>query len=119
MNETIETIFQDFTVNGQLIPVSFVRYFGKSTTYITYQLENQDGALGGDDKVIGNIDYYDFDIYSKSNYLAIIESVKEKLTQNGFTWQPNRSSGDLYEDDTGYYHRTLSFAIEREENING
>lgn len=116
MNETIETIFQNFRVNNVLIPVAFLRYFGKSTTYITYELENQDGALGADDEVIGNVDYYDFDIYSKGNYLAIIDSLKEILKQNGFTWQPTRSSGDMYEDDTGYYHRTLSFAKEREEN---
>ena len=115
MNETIETIFKNFKVNNQLIPVAFLRYYGKSTTYITYELENQDGALGADDEVIGNVDYYDFDIYSKGNYLAIIDSLKKILTQNGFTWQPTRSSGDMYEDDTGYYHRTLSFAIEREE----
>ena len=116
MNELIESIFSDFKVNNVTIPVAFLRYFGKSATYITYELENQDGALGADDKVIGNVDYYDFDVYSKGNYLAIIDSLKEILTQNGFTWQPTRSSGDMYEDDTGYYHRTLSFAIEREEN---
>ena len=116
MNELIESIFSDFKVNNVTIPVAFLRYFGKSTTYITYELENQDGALGADDEVIGNVDYYDFDVYSKGNYLEIIDSLKEILTQNGFTWQPTRSSGDMYEDDTGYYHRTLSFAIEREEN---
>lgn len=115
MNETIETIFQDFTVDGKVIPVAFLRYNGKSTTYITYELENQDGALAADDEIIGNVDYYDFDVYSKGNYLAIIDSLKEILKQNGFTWQPTRSSGDMYEDDTGYYHRTLNFAKEREE----
>lgn len=114
MNSLIETIFKDFQVNGVSIPVSFLRYSGKSTTYITYQQEDADDSFSGDDELLGYVDYYDFDIYSKGNYLKIIESVKEILKQNGFMWQPSRSSGDLYEDDTGYFHKTLSFAIERE-----
>ena len=35
------------------------------------------------------------------------------MKNNGFTWQPSRDSRDFYEDDTGYYHKTLCFAIER------
>lgn len=114
MNELIETIFKDFQVGGIYIPVSFLRYEGKLTTYITYQQEYIDNSFSGDDSLLGYVDYYDFDIYSKGNYLKIIESVIEILEANGFTWQPSRSSGDMYEDDTGYFHKTLSFAIERE-----
>jgi len=119
MNSLIETIFTDFQVNGQNIPVSFLRYTGKSTTYITYQLTDMDNSFSGDDELLGYIDYYDFDIYSKGNYFPIVESVKKILKQNGFMFQPSRSSGDLYEPDTGYFHKTLCFAIEREEINNG
>lgn len=115
MNSLIETIFNGFQVNGVSIPVSFLRYDGKSTTYITYQQEYIDNSFSGDDELLGYVDYYDFDIYSKGNYLPIVESVKEIMKNNGFMWQPSRSSGDMYEDDTGYFHKTLSFAIEREE----
>lgn len=115
MNELIETIFTDFEVDDVSIPVSFLRYDGKNTTYITYQLIDTDNSFSGDNEILGYVDYYDFDIYSKGNYLNIIESVKQIMKQNGFMWQPSKSSADLYEDDTGYYHRTLCFAIEREE----
>ena len=37
MNSLIKQIFKDFEVNGVKIPVSFLRYNGTSTTYITYQ----------------------------------------------------------------------------------
>ena len=37
MNEVIENIFKDFKVDGKNIPVAFLRYNGKSTTYVTYQ----------------------------------------------------------------------------------
>lgn len=115
MNSLIETIFTDFKVDGVSIPVSFLRYDGKLTTYVTYMQYDADNSLSGDDELIGYVDYYDFDVYSKGNYFNVIESVKQKLKENGFVWQPSRTSEDMFEDDTGYYHKTLSFAIEREE----
>lgn len=116
MNNLIETIFQNFTVDDVLIPVSFMRYYGKKTTYITYMYYDSDNSFSGDDELLGWVDYYDFDIYSKGNYLNIIESVKDLMKQNGFMFQPSRSSEDMFEDETGYFHRTLSFAKEREES---
>lgn len=115
MNSLIETIFADFKVDEKNIPVSFLKYDGKSTTYITYQSVDNDGALSGDDEIIGYIDYYDLDIYTKGNYLNIVRKVKKIMKDNGFVWQPELSSGDMFEDDTGYYHKTLCFAIERME----
>ncbi len=108
MNELIERIFSNF-----IVPVSFLRYDGNATAYVTYQQTDIDNTLSADDALINYVDYYDFDIYSKGNYFPIIEGVKNILTDNGFRWMPTRSSGDLYEDDTGYYHKTLCFAIER------
>ena len=115
MNELIETIFANFKVAGKKIPVEFMRYEGKSTTYITYQEIDMDNSFCGDDELLNYLDYYDFDVYSKGNYMEIIKELKKILKENGFMWQPSRSSGDMYEDDTGYYHKTLNFAIEREE----
>ena len=112
MNSLIKKIFADFKVDDKKIPVSFLKYTGKETTYITYQSIDTSGTLAGDDEILGYIDYYDFDIYSKSNYLKIVREVKKKLKANGFVWQPSMSSGDMYEDDTGYFHKTLCFAIE-------
>lgn len=116
MNSLIESIFTNFKVDNVNIPVSFMRYNGKSTTYITYMYYDSNNSYSGDDELLGWVDYYDFDIYSKGNYLNIIESVKSVMKQNGFMFQPSRSSSDMYEADTGYYHRTLSFAIEKQEN---
>lgn len=115
MNSLIEQIFKDFEVDGVKIPVSFLRYSGKSTTYITYQLISSGDSFSGDDELINYVDHYDFDIYSKGNYFPIIDSVKKILKDNGFVWDPSMSSGDIFEDDTGYYHKTLNFAYLREE----
>lgn len=113
INELIETIFNDFTVGGVEIPVKFLRYNGNKTTYITYMQVDADNALSADDNLINYVDFYDFDIYSKDDYTDIVEAVKQKLEENNFVWQPSRSSADMFEDDTGYYHKTLNFAIER------
>lgn len=115
MNELIESIFKNFTVDGVYIPVSFLCYEGHGEPYITYMQMDADGSFSGDDDLLGYVVYYDFDVYSKGNYIAIIERVKSLLKENGFVWQPSRSSPDLYETDTGYYHKTLNFAFMKEE----
>ena len=117
MNKEIETIFTNFAVGGVTIPVTFLRYEGKLTTYITYQEIQDDTSFSADDKLQAYVTYYDFDIYSKGNYLEIIESVKEILEANDWRFQPSMTSQDLYEDDTGYYHKTLCFAKIKNEEI--
>lgn len=114
MNAQIEQIFNGFTVGDVQIPVSFLRYEGHGEPYITYMQYDIDGSFSADDQLMGYVTYYDFDIYSKSNYLAIVDAVVDLLQDAGWTWQVSRSSEDMFEDDTGYYHKTLCFAIERE-----
>ena len=116
MNNLIEKTLSDFTVNGKKIPVKFLRYNGSSETYITYMMTDADSVLHGDDEMLNYIEYYDFDIYTKGNYRPIITALKGLLTGVGFMWEPDRSSADMYEDDTMFYHKTLCFSIERGNN---
>ena len=116
MNELIETILADFTVDKVKIPVSFLFYEGHGEPYVTYMQQDADKSFSGDDELLGYVDYYDFDIYSKGNFFPIIESLKAILKANGFIWQPSRSSIDMFETDTGYFHKTLNFAFLKEEN---
>lgn len=118
MNELIENIFNNFTVENVEIPVEFLRYSGHNTTYITYMEHSIDNPYYTDDQLTNYLDYYDFDVYSKGNYMKIIECMKEILEQNGFKWQPSMTSTDMYEDDTGYYHKTLCFAYVKNAEIN-
>ena len=116
MNELIESILANFTVDGVEIPVSFMFYEGHGEPYVVYMGQDMNNSLSGDDELIGYVDYYDFDVYSRGNYLNIIESLKDVLESNGFVWQPSRSSQDFFETDTGYYHKTLNFGFLKEEN---
>lgn len=115
MNELIQLIFTDFEVDGVSIPVKFIKYDGKETTYVTYMETDTDNSYSGDNEILGYVSYYDFDIYSKGNYFNIVKKIKKVLKENGFKYQPNRTSQDMYEADTGYYHKTLCFAIPIQE----
>lgn len=115
INSLIKTIFSNFQVNDVLIPVAFLRYDGKSSTYITYQSVNSSETYSTDDDLDYYVEHFDFDIYSKGDYFAIIERVKSLLKENGFMWQPTLSSEDMYEDETGFYHKTLNFSYIRYE----
>lgn len=114
MNELIESIFANFQVGGKAIPVKFIYYEGHGEPYVCYQSVYSDGSVSGDDDLLSFVEYYDFDVYSRGNYTPIVQAIIDLMVENGFTWQPSRDSADLYESDTGYYHKTLSFAIARE-----
>lgn len=115
MNELIEAIFNNFRVDGQDIPVNYMHYMGHGEPYVIYMAVYADNALRADDDLIAYADYYDFDVYAKGNFTKIIEQVRTLLEENGFVWRPERSSRDMYEPDTGYYHRTLNFSFLRSE----
>lgn len=104
-NAEIETLLSVLKV-----PYNFMFYEGADDTYITYQKQSADDALAGDDQVIGDVVYYDVDIYSRGNYLTLIDSVITLFEGAGWTYQPSRESPDMYETDTKYFHRTLCFA---------
>lgn len=108
-NSEIET-----TLSSLKIPVSFMFYEGNADTYITYMQQDKDNTLAGDDTVLGCVQYYDFDVYSKGNYLSVVNQLITLMTGVGWTYQPSRDSPDMYERDTKYYHKTICLAKESE-----
>lgn len=109
-NAEIKTLLTGFKVNNVTIDTAFLFYEGHNNSYIVWSQTDTGNSYSSDDNVAGVVAYYDFDIYSKSNYIAIETALRDLLTANGWTWQPNRDSPDLYETDTGYYHKTSCYA---------
>ena len=109
--ELINSIFEDFKIDNLSIPVEYLRYKGNSKTYVTYTFINDAPTLFGDDKEIGSIISIDIDIFSNKNYLAIEKKIIEIMEENNFIRTGN--SPDMYEDDTGLYHKTIEFEKER------
>lgn len=108
-NAEIEEILSNLDV-----PFNFLYYDGDATTYITYQQTDKENILAGDDNINAYVMSYDIDIYSKGNYFPIIEQLIDLFTLYGWTYQPSRESADMFENDTKYFHKTISFAKESE-----
>lgn len=113
MNEyrLLKTIFTDFTVDEEIIPVEYIKYKGNSKTYVTYTFTDDDPKLFGEDKEIGSVISIDIDIYSNKNYLAIQQRIEEIMEDNDFI--RTGCSPDMFEEDTGLFHKTIEFEKER------
>lgn len=109
-NTEIQTLFNNFTVDNVSIPVNYLFYEGHNEPYIVYMQSDISSSYATEDNIAGVVAIYDFDIYSKGNYSAIADAVRSKLIGAGWTWQPTRDSQDLYDSDTGYYHKTYCYA---------
>lgn len=118
LNAEIERVLNNQTT-GLGVPVAFMFYDGNAETYVTYMQLDKDNVLAGDDAILGCVQYYDFDVYSKSNYLTVVTNLINKLTAAGWTYQPSRDGPDLYERDTKYFHKTICLAKESEVINNG
>ena len=108
----LKRIFTNFTVDDEKIPVEYIKYKGKKKTYVTYTFTDDDPKLFGEDKEIGSVIAVDIDIYSETNYLAILKEIKKRMKENEWIWTGD--SEEMYENDTGLYHKTSSFEKERE-----
>lgn len=109
--ELLNNIFKDFKVEDKTVPVSYLKYEGKEKTYITYTFTDDRPKLFADNKELGSVISIDIDIFSDRNFIAIVNKVKEVMEDNDFIRISN--SPDMYEDDTGLYHKTIEFEKER------
>lgn len=110
MNAEIETIFSGFAVDDIAIPVAFMFYDGDADAWIVYSNVDNYHSYSGDDDLLGYVTYYDFEIYAKGNYSKIITAVKALMKENGWSFQPAKSSTERYDRDTRVYSKTLCFA---------
>ena len=99
------------TLKSLNIPISFQKYSGASSTYITFFEYDQRGELFADDNEIDTGHYIQLDIWSKSDYSSIVSNVKSAMISAGFT---RLAEADLYEDDTKIYHKGMRFYYQEE-----
>lgn len=112
MNEEIKSIFGDsITVNGGVVPFAHLRYKGKSKRFVTWTMINEVPRLSANDEPLYSVCSVDIDIFSDGNYLDIIKEIKNKMKNNEWVWTGD--SPEMYEEDTGLYHKTCSFEKER------
>lgn len=93
------------------VPVEHLKYKGKKKTYVVWTIIDEQPLFSSDDEIQYSEVTVDMDIYSESNYLSLMSSIKKIMKKNDWMWQED--SAEKYEEDTKLYHRTCTFSKER------
>lgn len=82
--------------------VARLKYEGNPKQYITFQMVTvSDKAFADDDNECVE-HYYRIDLYSKGNYMTMLNTIKAALKSAG--WYEVVINNEIYEQDTGYCH---------------
>lgn len=88
----------------------------KPATFSTYQMLNAASRDYADDRAQGDEYYYRIDIYSKKDYLTLVENLIKDLKSKDF--YGIEITSETYESELGYYHISIElyfFDYESEE----
>lgn len=96
------------TLKPLKVPVSFQKYNGKESTYVTFfnYLEQGEQYADNEEKETGY--YIQLDVWSKSDYTELVENITNAMKAAGFR---RTSAVDLFEEDTKIYHKALRYVI--------
>ena len=112
MNEELKSILgDDVTVGDMSVPVAHLRYKGKKKTFVTWTITGEIPALSADNSPLYSVVTVDVDTFSEGNYLALVTEIKKLMLEHDWVWTGD--SPEMYEEDTGMYHKTISFEKER------
>lgn len=93
------------------VPVAHLKYKGSSKKYVVWTIINEEPLFSYEDDIQYSKVTVDIDIYSDSNYLNVMSSIKNIMKQNEWIWEED--STEMYENDTKLYHKTCTFSKER------
>ena len=93
------------------IPVAHLKYKGDSKKYVVWTIIDEEPAFSYEDDIQYSKVTVDIDIYSDSNYLNVMSSIKNIMKENEWAWEED--SIESFEEDTRLYHRTCTFNKER------
>jgi hypothetical protein len=112
MNEELKSILgENLNIGSGKIPVAHLRYKGSSKKFVIWTITGETPALSANDEDLCSVCSVDLDIYSDGNYLDIEKEIKKIMKNNDWVWVED--SEEMYEEDTGLYHKTCSFEKER------
>jgi len=77
---------------------------------ITYYEQDNRPALYGDSQELGSELIFVVDVWSKASTTAIADAVNGVMASLGFM---REFAGDLYEEDTGVFHKNMRYTILR------
>lgn len=89
------------------VPVSWQKYSGTETTYITFFSYNEQGEQFADDLELVTGYYVQVDVWSKSDYKNLADQVRSLMEAVGFS---RTTAQDLIEFDTLIFHKAMRFS---------
>ena len=110
MNEELKLILGE-SIGAERLPVAHLRYKGDSRRFVTWTITGEAPALTANDEDLCSICSVDVDVFSDGNYLDVVKEIKRIMKDNDWVWVED--SEEMYEEDTGLYHKTCSFEKER------
>ena len=69
------------------VPVAHLKYKGNSKKYVVWTIVYEEPLFFYEDDIQYSKVTVDIDIYSDSNYLDVMSSIKNIMKQNGWTWE--------------------------------
>lgn len=111
----IDTLLKD-TLTAHCPTVARLYTSKKPATFCTYQMLDVAADNYADDRELGSEYHYQLDIYSKKDYLTLVENLIKDLKSKDF--YGIRITGETYESELGYYHISIElyfFEYESEE----
>lgn len=91
------------------VPVAFANYNQTADAYIVFIEYNQASRLNADDKELITKHFFQVDIFSKGNYLQLVNDVKERMKEAGFG---RMFESETYDEDMRMYRKILRFNYE-------
>jgi hypothetical protein len=88
------------------IPVTFQKYTGMASEYITFHCYFTQGEAFDDDSESLTGQYIQIDVWTKSDYTKIVNNTRNLLINMGFK---RINEFDLYENDTKIFHKVMKF----------
>jgi hypothetical protein len=89
------------------VPVARLFYKGKVGTYITFQRINGRDEMFADDTAGAKEYYYRADVFSRTDYTALVDIIETALKDAGFYGVDDGS--ETYETDTAFFHMPINF----------
>lgn len=113
MQKNIEDTLSKVTLGEKVVPFARLHYTGKSPLFIVYSILTELPEVCSDDTPETSVVTIDIDIYAKAlqNLIETIKSVKKRFIEAGWTWVED--SPEIFENETGFIHRTITFEKER------
>ena len=93
--------------------IFFLRAINPTIPYVEFEVIDEYGIFHADNKEIATTYIVQVDIFSKNDYYDLEKAIRKHMNKAEFS---RDMAADLYEKDTGLYHKAMRFNITLKAN---